>query len=1305
MTYGQPAAPLTPKRPPFGREGSQHCWNLVHSSTGSMENKIQQLLLVFTASGPAKPKEALFKIGGSPLVVHLIRLFAHCGVTRCVSVICSADTNLRQVVEDICERVGIQLEVIGAEEAMGLSPGAEVSHMAGILAAKGHFDGPFLLASTAHLFCPSLVDSMQKALNHGVEDVLPGGQAAMVVLAETQCERHVRLVPTCARLKLENDDANGSIADGTANCRSILSSESGIDGRLVDAGRELSEFGAVDAGLFTVEPKPFFEAVETLLHSASGARSPSASERDDPTSEAGGSPGLLEEGKSVHFANLLQTLARNSQAGMILTQGRPWYCVEQAGMAAMLSQLVEGGSWVGPGVSTVRVHRSAPMQTGKRLLQEKSKDQDPVLRFLDRMGRMAEFEASLDVSLPASLFYVCDVREILWRHCVQLARTALDEDGDASLSNHSREQSSPTPSFNALTSLLGVIRAVQQYFSYPGPDVLEHLQTLVQRGELKKVLKLLTLIESTVGRPELGAELPNLLVHADKSEDGEANLRALHGRSDDQYFELLVVGRMTPDMEAGLRRALREQRTQRDNVAYSICVVPSFEDAIAAVLFNHMIQAVLIMQDFDFESTNELKDIQSFLGPSEIVRLRAEADIGGRFQRTRMVSTLSKKIHELLPNLDMFHLGGLGDLNRVDSRHFKRVFHSIEQDAVEMHLSIVQAVQDRAVTPFFSALIAYASKPTGVFHALPLSRGNSVYNSQWMRDFGDFYGQNILLAETSATIGGLDSLLDPTGVIKQAQHLAARTFGAQQTFFATNGTSTANKIVLQSLIVPGDIVMIDRNCHKSHHYGAVLQGANIVYLEAYPVNEYALYGTVPQQHVLDALKAHQRAGTLDRVKLVLLTNCTFDGLVYNVQLLMERCLAIKPDLVFLWDEAWFAFAAFTPTYRKRTGMHSAKVLRQRYRSAQYRDEYNAAPKGTLPDPDKVRVRVYSTQSTHKTLSAFRQGSMIHIHDDLFEREVEMPFHEAYMTHTSTSPNYQIIASLDVARRQVAMEGFAMVQRSIERAMMLRQAIKQDALLSKYFHFLDATDLVPSSMRGPSTEFAYNPEAGFCGMDDVWATDEVVLDPTRLTLFVGRTGLDGDTFKRALMDQHGIQVNKTSINTVLFMTNIGTTLSAVSHLHNTLAKIALDLEEQAEHTSMAMMLHRNRRVAELQRSLPPLPDFTRFHKKFAMPVESGVTMEERHLPGNIRKAYFLAYKEENCEYLMWDVIDERLKQGESMVGATFIIPYPPGFPVVVPGQEISPHIIKFMRALDVSEVHGFVAGVGVKVFKQEVLQKL
>ncbi len=170
----------------------------------------------------------------------------------------------------------------------------------------------------------------------------------------------------------------------------------------------------------------------------------------------------------------------------------------------------------------------------------------------------------------------------------------------------------------------------------------------------------------------------------------------------------------------------------------------------------------------------------------------------------------------------------------------------------------------------------------------------------------------------AATSGGLDSLLEPHGPIKEAQELASRAFGSKQTFFATNGTSTCNKIVVQALVRPDDIVLVDRDCHKSHHYGMVLAGAKVVYLDSYPLNEYSMYGAVPLQEIKHTLLKLKAAGKLDQVRMLLLTNCTFDGIVYNVERVMEECLAIKPDLVFLWDEAWFAFARFGPTYRQRT---------------------------------------------------------------------------------------------------------------------------------------------------------------------------------------------------------------------------------------------------------------------------------------------------------------------------------------------------------------------------------------------------
>ena len=190
---------------------------------------------------------------------------------------------------------------------------------------------------------------------------------------------------------------------------------------------------------------------------------------------------------------------------------------------------------------------------------------------------------------------------------------------------------------------------------------------------------------------------------------------------------------------------------------------------------------------------------------------------------------------------------------------------------------------------------------------------------------GEFYGANLFLAESSATTGGLDSLLEPTGNIKKAQDKAARAFGADRVFFVTNGTSTSNKMVHQALLEPGDIVIADRNCHKSHHYGMVLAGRAAL-----------LRRGVPDGRVLDVRRgaaaqpsrrrcsiSRRRAGSTS-VKTVTLTNCTFDGHVYDVRRVMEECLAIKPDLIFLWDEAWFGFARFSPLYRPRTAMGAAR---------------------------------------------------------------------------------------------------------------------------------------------------------------------------------------------------------------------------------------------------------------------------------------------------------------------------------------------------------------------------------------------
>ena len=856
--------------------------------------------------------------------------------------------------------------------------------------------------------------------------------------------------------------------------------------------------------------------------------------------------------------------------------------------------------------------------------------------------------------------------------------------------------------------LFEALSPIEMYWAFPGLAAFDHLRRqLAHRNwadlsfSVRRVVRALT--SGTYRRRNV--TLAHDESDAEETED-ESTLSVEARALTKPYFEVLLVDELTEQQERWLRSSLQRMRRPEDPFIYETVLVPSLEDALIGILFNHNIQAVVVRPGLTLKSRNTLSILTKYLnrvGGKEAVEALEEEDYGPE---------LCRLIARVRPELDAYLITdrSVEDIAGRDLGRCRRVFYN-QEDFLELHLNILRGVNARYKTPFFTALKEYSKQPTGVFHAMPISRGKSISRSHWIQDMGAFYGPNIFLAETSATSGGLDSLLEPHGTIKEAQELAARAFGSKQTFFATNGTSTCNKVVVQALVRPGDIVLVDRDCHKSHHYGMVLAGAQVVYLDSYPLNEYSMYGAVPLREIKKTLLELKAAGKLGRVRMLLLTNCTFDGIVYNVDRVMRECLAIKPDLVFLWDEAWFAFARFGPTYRQRTAMNAANLLRGALREPGHAAAYAAQQaelKGAddaalletrlIPPPD-ARVRVYATQSTHKTLTALRQGSMIHVNDQDFKGEVEQSFHEAYMTHTSTSPNYQIIASLDVGRRQVELEGFEFVQRQVEAAMSMRRAISTHPLLKKYFKVLTAGDMIPEDYRESGITSYYDPGQGWNDIWQCWAEDEFVLDATRVTMAVGGTGWDGDTFKTdILMDKYGIQINKTSRNTVLFMTNIGTTRSSVAYLIEVLVEIANELDDLLDDASKMERRAFDRRVKNLVEDLPPLPDFSRFHDSFR---PSGLGTPE----GDIRAAFFLAYDEENCDYLELDgSLKQAMESGREVVSASFIIPYPPGFPILVPGQVISEEILAFMRALDVSEIHGYRPDLGLRVFTDDALAK-
>ena len=858
--------------------------------------------------------------------------------------------------------------------------------------------------------------------------------------------------------------------------------------------------------------------------------------------------------------------------------------------------------------------------------------------------------------------------------------------------------------FEEAVLLFGDVAPLEAFFAYPGSRLLGAIEQALADRNPGVAARLITHVSSAL---LTGAYRHDATSWEPIQDDSAARPTDLlppdlqGGTGQKPYFETLVVTPTDPSQWERARHDMKRLCRTEDAFRYELVQVGTFEDAILGTICNHTLQAVVIRDGFEYRSRHDVPILREFLA-RHLQGEEATTEPGA------LAIVLARAIKRYRPELDVYLLTDRSVETLAgsdDASGLRRIFHNVEE-LMELHLAILDGVNDRYETPFFNNLKKYAQRPIGTFHALPLARGKSVFRSNWIRDMGQFYGTNLFLAESSATSGGLDSLLEPTGNIKKAQELTARAFGAKRAYFATNGTSTSNKIVVQAICKPGDIVIVDRNCHKSHHYGFVLSGAQPYYVEAYPLTEYSMYGAVPLAAIVEALRNCEAQGLLDQVKAIDLTNCTFDGHMYNPAHVMEACLAIKPDLVFLWDEAWFGFARFNAFHRRRTAMAAAAALSARYRDPQYREEYARAaaaesadgqPARQLPDPDKVRIRVYQTCSTHKSMSALRQGSMILIWDEDFHR-VEGCFQEAFLAHTSTSPNQQIIASLDVARRQMELEGYELTMRAAEIALRLRREINGHPLISRYFRIATPAEMVPAAYRASGIVDYGQPHASWRALLDAWDSDEFALDPTRLTLLCGSAGFDGTQFKGLLAERFDIQVNKTSRNSILLQTNINNTRSDAALLVKALADLAREIDQRLQQGGAPARAAFEARVKALMTDVPDLPNFSRFHDVFRDDAKGAANI------GHMREAFFMAYEESNCEFirLASPEIDQRLANGPELVSANFVIPYPPGFPIMVPGQVITADTITFMRKLDVKEIHGYQAALGLKLLTPSAL---
>jgi arginine decarboxylase len=579
-------------------------------------------------------------------------------------------------------------------------------------------------------------------------------------------------------------------------------------------------------------------------------------------------------------------------------------------------------------------------------------------------------------------------------------------------------------------------------------------------------------------------------------------------------------------------------------------------------------------------------DLQAVLVDDTLYSLGKNGN-GTRKKLQMSALALVQRITRFRPELDVYILIAQEKEDDVVDKLFTEsvdgYFYREERDYRGIYRILNAQIQERARTPFYDQLKNYVWMAKDQWHTPGHSSGESLRGSPWVNDFYEFMGEHVFDADLSVSVPMLDSLMEPKGVIAEAQAMAAKAFGARRTYFATNGTSTANKVIFQTLLAPGEKLLLDRNCHKSVHHGVVLSGAHPIYLDSALNKRYGLYGPVPKKTLLREIRKHPDAQAL------ILTSCTYDGLRYDLAPIVEA--AHKTGIKVIIDEAWYGFARFHPEFR---------------------------PTALEAGAD------YATQSTHKVLSAFSQASMIHINDPGFREHL---FRENFNMHTSTSPQYGLIASLDVARKQASMEGYKLLSRTLELAAEVKEMINS----TKVFRVLELDDLLPEKTKN----------------------DGIRLDPTKVTIDISGCGYTVDDLQKLLFERYNIQVEKSTFNTLTLLLTVGTTRSKVSRLYDALMRIAREGRQP-------------RRLVQT----PEIPSFTKL----------------RYLP---RDAYY-------CGGELVPVFDDRERVNKALQGkvcADQIVPYPPGIPVLVPGQVITSKIVAYLGDLLHShkrmEMHGIV----------------
>lgn len=588
---------------------------------------------------------------------------------------------------------------------------------------------------------------------------------------------------------------------------------------------------------------------------------------------------------------------------------------------------------------------------------------------------------------------------------------------------------------------------------------------------------------------------------------------------------------------------------------------------------------------------------------------------------------------------------------------------------------------DSILPPFFGALVSFAGTHEYSWHTPGHTGGTAFMKTAVGRAFLDFYGEQMLRSDLSVSVGELGSLNDHSGPIHEAEKYAAEVFGADLTFFSVGGSSASNEIVLHSAVTDGDSVLVDRNCHKSLNYALNMSGAVPLYLRPRR-NARGLIGPVPCTELTPAAVEQKLAESplaadkSARPVLAVLTNSTYDGLCYNVQT-TTRELSRSVDRIH-YDEAWYAYARFNPLYEGRYGMH--------------RGERHA---------DDATVTV--THSTHKLLAALSQASMIHVRSGKVPVKPAL-FNEAFMMHTSTSPQYSIIASTDVSAKMMNDAGGYLTDESIAEAIAFRQAmvrlnseIQQRDPQDWWFAIWqpDEVDGVPFVDVSPQLlrrgdAWVLKPEATWHGFGDL-GSDYCMLDPIKVTILTPGQTLEGAMENSGIpaplvssfLSSRGIVVEKTEPYSILVLFSLGVTKGKWGSLVAGLMdfKKHYDANSALEQVMPHLVASHGERYAAMG-----LKDLAEAMHQDMLAAQMLKNMDAAYtlLPDPMlspRDTYAKLVRGEIEQIAVRDMIERTV--------AVQVVPYPPGIPLIMPGEKVNADkkaIVDYLLAMETFDGH-------------------